>query len=188
MKFRKLPLLLAAALLLAATTVGVALAQGSPVRDFTVQKARGGSAALSAYADRKAVVVVFVNPGCAFTRLYQERLSALRSAYEGQGVAFMFVNVPINLDAGDGGGANLANFTDGGAASTALGVSKTTEAVVLQPGSGGFAVRYRGAIDDNPQVASDVRQPYLRQALDNLLAGRATSVTDTRAAGCLIKR
>ena len=188
MTFRKLPILVAAALLLVTVAVGVVRAQSSPVRDFTVQKAGGGDASLSSFADRKAVVVVFVNPGCAFTRLYQERLSALRSAYEGRGVAFMFVNVPINLDAGDGGGANLATFSDSGAASAALGVSKTTEAVVLQPSGGSFAVRYHGAIDDNPQVASDVRQPYLRQALDNLLAGRAAGVGDTRAAGCLIKR
>lgn len=186
MTFRKLSILVAAALLLTAATVGVVRAQGGPVRDFTVQKTGGGDAALSQYADRKAVVVVFVNPGCAFTRLYQERLSSLRSAYEGRGVAFMFVNVPINLEGGEGG-ADLANFTGGAAASAALGVSKTTEAVVLQPGSGGFAVRYHGAIDDNPQVASDVRQPYLRQVLDNLLAGRPAGVGDTRAAGCLIK-
>ena len=187
MLLRKLPLFLAAALLLAVVSVGVARAQGSPVRDFTVQRTGGGSTTLSSLADRKAVVVVFMNPGCAFSRLYQERLAALRTAFEGRGVAFMFVNVPINLE-GDGGGANLANFTDGGAASATLGVSKTTEAVVLQPDGGNFAVRYRGAIDDNPQVASDVRQPYLRQALDNLLAGRAAGVGDTRAAGCLIKR
>lgn len=187
MTFRKLPILAAAVLLLSMVTVRAVRAQGSPVRDFTVQKAGGGDASLSQYADRKAVVVVFVNPGCAFTRLYQERLNGLRSAFEGRGVAFMFVNAPINLDAGDGT-ADLANFTGGTAASAALGVSKTTEAVVLQPGGGGFAVRYRGAIDDNPQVASDVRQPYLRQVLDNLLAGRAAGVGDTRAAGCLIKR
>ena len=28
-----------------------------------------------------------------------------------------------------------------------LGVSKTAEAVVLEPAAGGFAIRYRGAID-----------------------------------------
>ena len=177
----------AAALLLAAAAAGGARAQGT-VGDFTVQKSGGGNASLSAYAGQKAVVVIFINPACAFTRLYQERLAALNSAYSGRGVQFMFVNVPINLDAAEGGGNSLATFTDDGAASAALGVSKTTEAVVLQPASGSFAVRYRGAIDDNPQVASGVQQRYLQQVLDNLLAGRAAGVVDKRAAGCLIKR
>ena len=187
MSFRKLPGLLAAALLLVTSTVSVARAQGT-VGDFTVQKNGGGSTSLSAYSGQKAIVVVFLNPACAYTRLYQERLAALSSAYGGRGVEFMFVNVPINLDAAEGSGGSLATFTDTGAASTALGVAKTTEAVVLQPASGSFAVRYRGAIDDNPQVASGVQQHYLQQVLDNVLAGRAAGVADKRAAGCLIKK
>ncbi|RYY19853.1 MAG: redoxin domain-containing protein [Cytophagaceae bacterium] len=189
MLLRKLPLVLAAALLIATVTVGIGRAQGGTVADFTVQKNGGGSASLSAYGGQKAVVVIFVNPACAFTRLYQERLTTLNSTYGGRGVQFMFVNVPINLDSNEGGGASLATFSDdAGAASAALGVTKTTEAVVLQPAGAGFAVRYRGAIDDNPQVASGVQQPYLRQVLDNVLAGRPAGVADKRAAGCLIKR
>jgi hypothetical protein len=188
MLLRKIPLFLAALLLVATVTVGIARGQGGNVADFTVQKNGGGSTALSSYSGQKAVVVIFMNPACAFTRLYQERLSALNSAYSGRGVQFMFVNVPINLDAADSGGNTLATFSDEGAASTALGVSKTTEAVVLQPTGSGFAVRYRGAIDDNPQVASGVQQHYLQQVLDNVLAGRPAGVADKRAAGCLIKR
>ena len=187
MSFRKLPMLLAAALLLAGLALGSARAQGT-VTDFTVQKAGGGSAALSAYAGKKAVVVVFINPACAYSRLYQERLAALSSAYGGRGVEFMLVHVPINLDAGDGGGSAPAAFSDTGAASAALGVTKTTEAVVLQPAGGAFAVRYRGAIDDNPQIASGVQQHYLQQVLDNVLAGRPAGVADKRATGCLIKK
>jgi hypothetical protein len=187
MLLRKIPLFLAAALLVATVTVGIARGQGGNVTDFTVQKNGGGSTSLSSYSGQKAVVVIFMNPACAFTRLYQERLAALSSAYSGRGVQFMFVNVPINLDAGEGG-SSLATFSDEGAASAALGVSKTTEAVVLQPSGGGFAVRYRGAIDDNPQVASGVQQHYLQQVLDNVLAGRPAGVVDKRAAGCLIKR
>ena len=189
MSLRKFSLYVAAALLLTTATASRARAQSSTVSDFTVQKSGGGSTSLSAYAGQKAVVVVFLNPACAFTRLYQERLAALSSAYGGRGVQFLLVNVPINLDAAEGsGGGSLATFTDDGAASAALGISKTTEAVVLQPAGGSFAVRYRGAIDDNPQVASGVQQHYLQQVLDNLLAGRAAGVGDKRAAGCLIKR
>ena len=184
---RKLPTLLAATLLLAALVVSSARAQGM-VSEFTVQRAGGGSASLSAYAGKKAVVVVFMNPACAYSRLYQERLAALSSAYDGRGVEFMLVNVPINLETAEGGGGAAAPFTDTGAASAALGVSKTTEAVVLQPAGGTFAVRYRGAIDDNPQIASGVQQHYLQQVLDNLLAGRPAGVADKRPTGCLIKR
>jgi len=49
-------------------------------------------------------------------------------------------------------------------------------------------VRYKGAIDDNPQVEAYVKEAYLARALDNVLAGRPAGGADKRAAGCLIKR
>ncbi|MEJ7667014.1 MAG: hypothetical protein WKG07_49695 [Hymenobacter sp.] len=54
--------------------------------------------------------MIFLNPACAYTRLYQERLAALSSAYSGRGVEFMFVNVPINLNAAEGGGGVAGHF------------------------------------------------------------------------------
>ena len=188
---RRFAVVAAAALLLCAGAVGAARAQDT-VADFSLQTANSVPVTLKSYAGKKAVVVVFINPACAYSRLYQERLAALSTAFSGRGVQFLFVKVPINLDTPGGpspGTAYLPTLTDDTQqVSSLLGVSKTTEAVVLQPGGDGFAVRYRGAIDDNPQVASGVQQPYLRQVLDNLLAGRPAGVDDKRAAGCLIKR
>ena len=192
MSLRRISIIAAAALLFCTVAVGVARAQGGTVTDFTLQTAANAPVTLKSYAGRKAVVVVYVNPACAFSRLYQERLAALSSRYGSQGVQFLFVNAPINLDAPGGaapGEVELPTLTDAtGQASSALGISKTAEAVVLQPEGGSFAVRYRGAIDDNPQVAGNVQQAYLKQVLDNVLAGRAAGVADKRAAGCLLKR
>lgn len=189
MSIRRLSLLATAVLLFCA--VGAARAQGT-VADFSLQTANNATVSLKSYTGKKAVVVVFLNPACAYSRLYQVRLASLSSSFGGRGVQFLFVNVPINLDAPGGkvpGEVDLPTLTDASQqVSGQLGISKTTEAVVLQPSGNGFAVRYRGAIDDNPQVASGVQQPYLRQVLDNLLAGRPAGVADKRAAGCLIKR
>ena len=191
MSIRRLSLLATAALLFCAVAVGAARAQGT-VADFSLQTANNATVSLKSYTGKKAVVVVFLNPACAYSRLYHVRLASLSSSFGGRGVQFLFVNVPINLDAPGGtapGEVDLPTLTDASQqVSGQLGISKTTEAVVLQPSGDGFAVRYRGAIDDNPQVASGVQQPYLRQVLDNLLAGRPAGVADKRAAGCLIKR
>ena len=46
---------------------------------------------------------------------------------------------------------------------------------------------YRGAIDDNAQDASSVKEPFLSNALDQLLAGRKIKKTTSRAIGCSIK-
>lgn len=200
MSFRRISLLTAATLVFCTVAVGVACAQSShTITDFTLRSATNSTVALSSYASNKAVVVIFINQNCAFSKLYQSRLSNLASTYGGQGVQFLFIEVPINLDAAStndaqklvikSGSSNIAYLTDEGQkVSTQLGATKTPEVVVLQPASGGFSVRYKGGIDDNPQVEGDVRQRYLAQALDNLLAGRPVGVADNRAAGCLIKK
>ncbi|UOQ78208.1 redoxin domain-containing protein [Hymenobacter sp. 5516J-16] len=202
MSLRRLSILTAAALLFCTVAVGVARAQGSrSVADFSLKNSTNTEVALKSYAGSKAVVVVFVNPTCAFSKLYQSRLNSLNAEYSAKGVQFLFVNAPINLEAsadtGDAeklkikttGGADLPLLTDEGQkVSALLGATKTPEVVLLQPVGDGFAVRYKGAIDDNPQVEGYVREHYLAQALDNVLAGRAAGVPDKRAAGCLIKK
>ena len=193
MTFRRLSILTAVALLAVTLAVGVARAQaGGTITDFTLKTAANADVALKSYAKHKAVVVVFLNPACAFSRLYQERLASLSSSFRAKGVQFLFINVPINLDApgtAAPGEVELPTLTDASQkVAEMLGVNKTAEAVVLEPTASGFAIRYRGAIDDNPQVAGSVQQAYLHQVLENVLAGRAAGVADKRAAGCLIKR
>ena len=193
MSFRRISILTAAALLAVTLAVGVARAQtGGTITDFTLKTAANADVALKSYAKNKAVVVVFLNPACAFSRLYQERLASLSSSFRSKGVEFLFINTPINLDApgtAAPGEVELPTLTDASQkVAEMLGISKTAEAVVLEPSGTGFVVRYRGAIDDNPQVAGSVQQAYLKQVLDNMLAGRPAGVADKRAAGCLIKR
>ncbi|TGD79002.1 redoxin domain-containing protein [Hymenobacter wooponensis] len=202
MSLRRISIITAAALLFCTVAVSVARAQGSrSVSDFSLKNSANTEVALKSYADRKAIVVVFVNPNCAFSRLYQNRLSTLASGYNGRGVEFLFIDTPINLEASaDGntaeklkikttGGADIPLLVDEGQkVSAMLGATKTPESILLQPVGDGFAVRYKGAIDDNAQVESYVKERYLQQALDNILAGRPAGVADKRAAGCLIKQ
>ncbi|RSK35481.1 redoxin domain-containing protein [Hymenobacter metallilatus] len=201
MSFRRISIVAAAALLFCTVAVSVARAQGNrSVADFSLKNASNAEVALKSYAGSKAVVVVFLNPACAFSKLYQSRLAALSTEYSAKGVQFLFVNTPINLEAsadtGDAeklkvktAGPDLPLLTDEGQkVSTLLGASKTPEAVVLQPVGDGFAVRYKGAIDDNPQVEAYAKEKYVELVLDNLLAGRPATVSDRRAAGCLIKK
>lgn len=201
MSIRRISILAAATLLFCTVAaVGVARAQGGrTVNDFSLKTSTNTEVALKSYAGSKAVVVVFLNPSCAYSKLYQNRLAALSTQYSGRGVQFLFINTPINLEASADiaeaeklkikATADLPLLTDEGQkVSGLLGATKTPEVVLLQPAGDGFAVRYKGAIDDNPLVETDVQERYVQQALDNLLAGRPVGVSDKRGAGCLIKR
>ncbi|MCC2546952.1 redoxin domain-containing protein [Hymenobacter sp. BT175] len=204
MSFRRISIVAAAALLFCTVAVGVAQAQSgsSTVTDFALRTGDNTEMHLRSFAGSKAVVVVFVNPSCAFSKLYQTRLNTLNSAYSSRGVQFLFIKAPINLEATaldadvekiklktTGDGSDFPYLTDETQkVATLLGATKTPEVVVLQPAGNGFVVRYKGAIDDNPQVEAYVKDRYLNQALESLLAGKTIAVTDRRAAGCLIKK
>jgi hypothetical protein len=63
------------------------------------------------------------------------------------------------------------------------GASVTPHVFVLD---GNRKIAYMGAVDDS-MSAGEVKQPYLRDALDAVLAGKAPAVTETRQVGCGIQ-
>lgn len=64
--------------------------------------------------------------------------------------------------------------------------AKTTPHVFLFDGS--YKLVYKGAIDDNNDAASDVQEPWLKNALNNLANSKEIDPNTTRAIGCSIKR
>lgn len=67
----------------------------------------------------------------------------------------------------------------------AFGASRTPE-VYLFNKDGKLA--YKGAIDDNPSDAANVKQPHLKTAIDQVVAGKDVTVKESRSVGCGIKR
>jgi thioredoxin-related protein len=67
----------------------------------------------------------------------------------------------------------------------AFGASRTPECFLFDK-SGKLV--YHGAINDNPADPSDVKRMHLREAINEMLAGKAVSLTETRSVGCGIKR
>jgi peroxiredoxin len=171
---------------------------GGTVQPFTLKTADGKAIALADLASAKAVVVVFTNPYCPYTKLYGERLAALAKASEAANVRYVFVNPmpgekPTSAQQVAATGtadalAGILMYNDEGQKLTkAFGATKTPEAFVLQPSGGQFTLRYKGAIDDNPQLATDVREAYLKLAVEAVIANKPIATAERRAAGCLIK-
>jgi peroxiredoxin len=173
---------------------------GQPVQRFTLTGPGGKSVSLSDYGNSKAVVVVFVNRFCPNGRIYGKRLQDLATAYAGKGVSFIYISPTISME--DGGpqvkalaeevpptGEPVYVFPDARHQVTnQFGATKVPEVYVLQPANGTFLLKYKGAIDDNPQLESGVREHYLRNALEAVLANRPVPAPEKRAFGCMIKR
>lgn len=67
----------------------------------------------------------------------------------------------------------------------AFGATRTPE-VFLFDATGKLV--YKGAIDDNPANAGNVKREYLKEAIQEMKSGKNISITESRSVGCSIKR
>ncbi|HEY4651759.1 MAG TPA: redoxin domain-containing protein [Pontibacter sp.] len=194
----KLLATLAAALLftVSAFAQGGSYQLGDKVADFKLKGANNTEVSLNDFANSKTVVLVFTNNTCPYAKLYENRLVTLSSAYASKGVQFIFINPGVGLGEGSETLEDLAgkNYKfpyladEGQKLSARFGATKTPEVFVLHNTGDSFVLKYKGAIDDNPQVESGVKTPYLKSVIDEVLANRAVTVADKRATGCLIRK
>ncbi|MCB0473499.1 MAG: thioredoxin family protein, partial [Flavobacteriaceae bacterium] len=67
------------------------------------------------------------------------------------------------------------------------GASKTPEVYILQKEAAGLRIKYTGAVDDSSRDPNAVTEKYVENAVNELLAGKPVTVSQTRAIGCAIK-
>lgn len=166
------------------------------VSDFTLEDANTQKAiSLSDYQDHKAVVIIFTSNVCPYAVYYEGRITQLINEFEGKGVQFVLINSHTEDKESSEQMTNkiktwglktpyLADKNQ--VALKKLGARKSPEAFVLKPTSNGFEVFYNGAIDNNPQVASDVKSRYLKVNINNLLEGKPATAGG-RPIGCMIR-
>lgn len=173
---------------------------GTKVADFTLKNTQDQQMSLGQFKDSKAVVVVFTSKNCPYAKLYDGRLQTLATTYADRGVRFLFVNPAIGLEEGGDTIKTMADKIDTSISdmtylldyqqkvSKQFGAVKTPEVFLLQSSADGFYLRYKGAIDDNPQVETLAKEHYLKNALDAVLAGRTITTPERRPTGCMIKK
>lgn len=154
-----------------------------------VRKSDGQTILLTECVACTGVVIIFTSPDCPFDGYYAERLQLLRDRYAGQ-VSFYFINPAESTDTNPAASfSSLPFYTDNQQQYLKiLDPHKTPEAFLLKKQNTKLTLVYRGAIDDNPQMASAVTQPWLQSAIDNLRDGKAPAQTEVRASGCTIRK
>jgi hypothetical protein len=141
-------------------------------------------------------VIIFTSNVCPYDEYYRNRIVNLTQAYNTR-VPVLMVN--SNIEAGENKESmvkkarqlnlSIPYLADKDQALMAsLDARKSPEAFLLKNTNGKFTVVYRGAIDDNPQVESDVRQNYLRDAIDFMLSNQKIATPEVRPVGCNLKK
>ena len=175
------------------TTLDTTYGLGEIVADFEFTTLAGTTEHMSEYAAGAPLLLVLRDALCPVARRYGPRTARLDQEYGEQGVRFLYVNVspldgPVEMrqDVERYGFASAYTHDHTWEVTGNLRALTTAE-VFLMDGHG--RLRYRGAIDDQYGIRFTKPAPrrhYLRNAMDQLLAGVDIETKGTLAESCYL--
>lgn len=170
---------------------------GDTIEDFSLKNVDGDKISLKDYDDAKGFIIIFTCNTCPYSVANEDRIIALQDKYEELGYPVIAIN-PNDPKAQPGDsfekmkvraeekGFNFPYlFDEGQKVYPKFGASKTPHVYIVSKPA--MKVEYIGAIDDSSRDASAVKVKYVETVVDELLAGKTPSITETRAIGCSIK-
>lgn len=192
---------LAASATLLAGAAQAAPAVGQPAPAFTLTDTSGKTRSLAEFKG-KTVVLEWTNPGCPFVRKHYDsaNLPGLQKEFTGRDVVWLAINStekaasdylpPQQLAAwiqGKSGTPTATLMDEEGQVGRAYGARTTPHMYIVNPQG---TLVYAGGIDSIASArASDIQTAtnYVRQGLNEALAGRPISQAQTPPYGCTIK-
>lgn len=150
----------------------------------------------SDFNDKKLLVIVFSCNHCPYVQAYEDRMIALQNDYRLKGVQLVAINANdiVNYPEDNFDGmvqrAQQKGFTfiylrdENQSAAEAFGATHTPQFFMFDSKR---KLRYSGKMDDNWQHPDQVKETYLRNALDALLSSKEVIISETFSIGCTIK-
>jgi thiol-disulfide isomerase/thioredoxin len=142
------------------------------------------------------LVIVFSCNHCPYVQAYEDRMIALQKEYAPKGVRFVAINSNETRNYPEDSYDKMVerartrgfNFPylrdDNQTAADAFGATHTPQFFVFD---GKRKLRYSGKLDDNWKEPDRVKETYLKDALEAVLAGKNVNVPETMSIGCTIK-
>lgn len=191
-------ILLLNAMLLSAVEDGYNI--GDKAADFKLKNIDGKFISLVDFPDAKGFVLIFTCNHCPFAKAYQDRIIALDKEYKSKGFPVIAINpndpsiVPEDSYEAMQLRAKEKSYTfpylldETQEVYKVYGATRTPHVFLLKKEADNtLVVKYIGAIDDNYQDESAVTQTYLKNALNDVIAGKEPKLNFTKAIGCTIK-
>lgn len=172
------------------------LALESKVIPFSLPGTDGKTHSPDHYRQAKVLGVVFTCNHCPYAKAWEDRLIALQRDFSKSGVQLLLINSndPVKFPADSFENMKLRSkekaypspylFDESQEVARAYGATRTPEIFLFDTDR---VLRYHGAPDDNFDDPAAVTRPYLRDAIEALIAGRRPDTTDTKPVGCTIK-
>ncbi len=169
---------------------------GSQAPDFNLPGVDGKNYSLNSFKDNRALIVIFSCNHCPYVQAYEDRIKQIQEDYKTEGVSVVAINSNEDMNYPDDSFENMKkrssekkfNFPylrdDDQSVARAYDATHTPEIFLFDKQR---KLAFHGKIDDNWQEPNKVQNHYLKNALDELLAGKEISVPETFTIGCTIK-
>ena len=169
---------------------------GDDVLPFSLPGVDGEAHSLTAYQNKEAIIVIFTCNHCPYARAWEDRIVSIQNDYQDQGLQVLAVNAndadkypddgfPQMKQRAEEKGFSFPYLQDESQeVAVAYGAERTPEVFLL---NGARKLVYHGAVDDNYDDPNAVREHYLRDSIDAVLAGEEPSTSHTSPVGCTIK-
>ena len=164
---------------------------GAVVDDFKLPDADGAEHSLKSLMGKKGAVLIFIATKCPVSNAYNDRMEKLAQDYKAKGISVIGINsnstepsAEVKSHAAEKHLSFAILKDEGNKIADRLGAARTPEVYVLD---GGMKLVYHGRID-NSQKVEGITSNDVRDALDEILAGKPVTKTGGAAFGCTIKR
>lgn len=169
---------------------------GDRVEAFSLPGVDNKKVTLDNYPNARGFFVIFTCNHCPYAQLYEQRIIDLHNKYAPKGYPVIAINpndpniVPEDSFEEMQKRAKTKRypfayaFDDQQEVFRRFGANRTPHVFLLDQDR---IVRYIGAIDDNPEMASAAKNKYAEQAVEALMRGERPNPDFTRAVGCQIK-
>jgi peroxiredoxin len=161
------------------------------IKNFTLTDCNGKEHSLSDYKNSKAIVIMFIATECPVSNAYNSRMEDLFKQYNPKNISFLGINsnkaesVEMIKEHAVENGLTFTILKDkDNVVADEFEASFTPEVYVL---NSEYDILYHGRIDNSKNEADVVTQD-LKNALDDILAGKEVTNKTTKAFGCSIKR
>ena len=174
----------------------LAIGAAAPMTDAKMKNVDGKDVSIADVRGTSGTLVVFTCNHCPFAKAWESRIVDLGNTYRAKGVGVIAVNAndpsvapedafDVMKQRAKDKGMQFPYVVDATSnVARAFGASRTPEAFLFDKDG---KLVYHGAIDDNKEDPTKVDNPYLKNALDAVVAGKDVAVKETKSIGCGIK-
>lgn len=172
---------------------------GDIATDFKLKNVDGNFISLADYKEAKGFIVIFTCNHCPYAVAYEDRIIELDKKFKDQGYPVIAIN-PNDPEVSKGDGFEDMKqravdkkfnfpylFDEGQKVYPVYGATRTPHVYILQKQEDKLVVKYIGAIDDNYEDETAVKETYVANAVNALLKNENPNPDFTKAIGCSIK-